>query len=492
MKPVKALAFDLGASNGRAVLGTLDGGKITTEEIYRFPNDPVTVNGRFYWDILRLFHEIKQGLIRCRLKGHGDIGSVGIDAWGVSFGFLDKYGDLLANPPHYRDVASDETLEAVFAKIPKRELFRITGLQPNRINSLFALAEMLARKPGLYEQAGNFLFVPDLLNYFLTGKKATEYTIASTSQLIDLTTKTWHPSLFDRLGLPERLFTKITLPGAVLAELLPEVSGETGLGSIPVTCTASHDTAASFAAVPDGNGRNAIISSGTWSAYGTVIEEPCVTEKSYEKGFTNEGCAGGDIRLLKNLTGLWILQECKREWEGMGETAGYAELTAMAEASKPFGPVIDPDDEAFFAPGDMCGRIREYCANTGQRAPETIGETARCIIESLAFKHGYITETMEETLGYKFSHINIVGGGIHNGLLCRATANAAKKDVVAGPAEAAVLGNIATQFVALGAIGSHAEAKGAIAKSVGIIKYPFETDSEWERGYEKAKRIFDS
>lgn len=488
-EPLKMLAFDLGASSGRAILGVFDGKKLTLEEIHRFSNDPVEVRGSLHWDILRLFHEIKQGILKCVNGGHRDIASMAIDTWGVDFGLLDRKGNLLGNPFHYRDSNTDGMMEEVFKIIPEKELYAKTGIQLMKINTIFRLFSMKFHDLPIFKEADTMLPTPDLLNYFLTGVKASEYSIASTTQLLDPKTSEWSWELIKKIGLPTGVFPKIVPPGHILGRLSPEIARELGIDEIPVVSAASHDTQSAVVSVPAENGDFVYISCGTWSLMGIETDRPIINDKSREMAFTNEGGVDGKITFLKNIMGLWLIQECRRQWEREGDRVGFAELEAAAGSVKPFMSFINPDDEMFISPGDMPGRIREYCRKTSQPVPSGKGEVIRCIYQSLAMKYRMTVEYLEEILGRPVQAIHMVGGGIRDKTLCRLTADATGKKVAAGPVEATSIGNLMVQAMALGRIKDLKDIRDVVRSSFPVTVYEPGNTEEWIKAYELYRKV---
>lgn len=492
-KIYKFLAFDFGASSGRAMLAKFDGEKITLEEKHRFSNDPVTVNGGMYWDILRLFHEIKQGILKCANSGDRDIDCIGIDTWGVDYGLLDEHDQLLGNPYHYRDTRTDGMYEEAFARVPKAEIFQSTGIAFNWFNTLYQL--LAARLSGdvALKNAKTLLFIPDLLNFFLTGEKRTEYTIASTSQMYDSQTHTWAEDLLKKLDIPTDIYADMIYPGAQVGVLKADLAEELGVGQIPVIAVASHDTGSAVASVPVVDQDDFIyISSGTWSLMGVELDAPNVSAGALEHNFTNEGGVNRTIRFLKNIMGLWLIQESRRQWDREGELLSFDELEQQANAAEPFASLIDPDYPAFQTPGNMPRRIREFCEKTGQKVPQTKGEVVRCIAESLAFKYRNTIEGMEEVTGKKYSVVNIVGGGIKDKMICRFTANATKRTVQAGPVEATSIGNVIVQAMAVGAVRDLKEGRRIVRDSFDIAVYEPEDAAAWDAAYEKWNKIIHS
>ena len=485
MKKIKMLAIDLGASSGRGIVGTFDGEKITLEENHRFPNEPVMVAGQFTWDIVRILHEIKTSIRKCANSDDRDIASIGIDTWGVDFGFLDKKGHLLANPVHYRDTRTVGMPTYSEATVPADEVYGITGIQVLELNSLYQLLAVQKNSPELFDIAADMLFVPDLLNYFLTGYKQTEYTIASTSQLLDAKKRDWSYELIEKFGLPEKLFSKVVAPGTVCGSFLPALSEEFSGINPKVISVAAHDTGSAVLAVPAKSEKFIWLSSGTWSIMGTETKDPVISEKSKEYNFTNEGGYGNTIRFSKNITGLWVEQESKRQWEREGEKVSFAELAEWAAAAEPLRCFIDTDNPRFGTPGNIPKRIQEYCRETGQYVPQTKGEIVRCILESLAMRYRYTVECIDEMCGERIPAINIVGGGTKEEQLSQFAATACGRPVYAGPVEATALGNIAAQLIALGEIKDMWEARKIIANSFEVKEYQPEMDkkADWDEAY---------
>ena len=493
MKKIKMLAIDLGASSGRGIIGTFDGEKITLEENHRFPNEPVMVAGQFTWDIVRILHEIKTSIRKCANSEDRDIDSIGFDTWGVDFGFLDKKGHLLSNPVHYRDLGTVGIPAYSEAIVSADEVYDITGIQVLELNSLYQLLAVQKNSPEILDIATDMLFVPDLLNYFLTGYKQTEYTIASTSQLLDAKTRDWSYELIEKFGLPEKLFSKVVKPGTVCGSFLPSLSEEFGGINPKVISVAAHDTGSAVLAVPAKSEKFIWISSGTWSIMGTETKDPVISEKSKEYNFTNEGGYGDTIRFSKNITGLWVEQESKRQWEREGEKISFAELAEMAAEAEPLRCFIDTDDARFATPGNIPKRIADYCRETGQFVPQTKGEIVRCILESLAMRYRYTVECIDEMCGERIPAINIVGGGTKEEQLSQFAATACGRPVYAGPVEATAIGNIAAQAIALGAIKDMWEAREIIANSFEIKEYQPETDkmAAWDEAYGRFLKLIE-
>jgi len=489
MKNLKMLAIDLGASSGRGIVGNYDGNKFTLTENHRFSNDPVMVAGKFTWDMLRIWFEIKNSIRNCSLSDDKDIASIGIDTWGVDFGLLDKRGHLLYTPVHYRDTRTVGMPEKSYSLVPKDELYDKTGIQILELNTLFQLLAMKEEAPEVLEAAQDMLFVPDLLNYFLTGKKQTEYTIASTGQLLDAFKRTWDFDLIRKYGLPEKMFTKIVEPGTVCGKLLPEVKEDVNGIDPTVISIAAHDTGSAVVAVPSPKEKFIFISSGTWSIMGTETDKPIINEKTKEYNFTNEGGYGGTIRFSKNITGLWLEQESRRQWAREGTKYSFDELSEMALASKPLQYLINPDDPAFATPGNLPRRIAEFCQKTGQGTPNTVGEIVRCIFDSLALRYRWVVDRIDEMCEERIPAINIVGGGTKEKMLSQFASDACGRPVYTGPVEATALGNIAAQAIALGEIKDIAEAREVIANSTEMGHFEPKDTAMWDDGYERFQKI---
>ncbi|MCI9448688.1 MAG: rhamnulokinase [Clostridiales bacterium] len=486
MASKKMLAIDLGASSGRGIIGSFDGKKISLNEMHRFSNDPVMTPGGFTWDTLRLLHEIKTAVLKCSLECGVD--TIGIDTWGVDYGYIDAAGALISNPYHYRDNRTDNIPEYVFKNIvPWKELYDITGIQSMNFNTVYQMASDLKYRPWIVESAKKVLNMPDLLGYFLTGEMKSEYTIASTGALLDAKTRNYAFDLLDKFGLKRDLFCELVSPGTVLGKLLPTVDAETGNTGASVVKVASHDTASAVLSVPAKGHDFLYISSGTWSLMGIESQEPVITEESLKYDFTNEGGAFGTIRVLKNIMGLWLEQESRRQWAREGKKYSFDELSTMAKRSKPLQSLINPDDPMFSPAGDMPGRIMEYCRTTGQHVPENEGEVVRCIFESLALKYRWTAEKLETMTGRKYPTINIVGGGTKEEMLSQFAADASGRAVIAGPVEATALGNIAMQAIATGELSGLDDAREAVRNSFDVKEYAPDNamKSQWDNAYSR-------
>lgn len=485
------LAVDLGAESGRVLSASLRDGRVELEEIHRFPNEPVKLNDGLHWDVLGIFAEVKEGLRKAGDKV-GGIESVGIDSWAVDFALLDRDGALISNPHNYRDPRTEGKIEQAFERVPKKEIYQTTGIQFIRINTLYQLLAMEGSP--LLEVADRLLLIPDLICYWLTGRKASEFTNATTTQLYDLEAGEWAWDLLERMSLPAHVFPEILPPATELGHVLPEVAQELGLGrSFAVITVGSHDTASAVAAVPAEGDNFAYISSGTWSLAGVETPEPILTREAMESNFTNEGGVGGRTRFLKNVMGLWILQECRRTWAEEGDEYSYEELEILAREAPAFESVVDPDHPAFFSPGDMPSRIREFCQKTGQKTPEEPGQVTRCVFESLALKYQRVLEQAVLLSGKSVETIHVVGGGSRNSLMCQLTADAADLPVLAGPVEATALGNAMVQAMAGGYLDSVEEIRATVRRSSDVARYvPGEETGEWEEARTRFRNVLES
>ncbi|MEJ6950399.1 rhamnulokinase [Natronospora cellulosivora (SeqCode)] len=471
-KEINLLAVDLGASNGRTILGKFDGKKLELEVTHNFPNGGEYIGDNFYWNILGLYSEIKTGLKKAVEISDGDIISMGIDTWGVDYGLLDKNGDLLSMPYHYRDSRTNDMEAKVFEKIDREKVYQETGIQFMAINTLYQIYTDLINRPWVLDSTESFLFIPDLLNYFLTAKKYNELTIASTSQMFNPHTNKWSDEIFEKLDLPIEIMQEIIQPGNKIGNLLENVKKECAINNeISVIAVGSHDTASAVAATPLIGENSIYISSGTWSLLGIELDEPLINKKSLEENFTNELGVGGKVRYLKNITGLWLIQECKRIWDREGLNLSYSEISKAAEEAEAFIYRVNPDDPLFVAPDNMVEAIKEYCRKTDQKIPETVGEIARGIYESLAFAYGSVIDRLEEMLDKEINTINMVGGGIQAEILCQYTADLTSRRVLAGPIEATAIGNILTQLIGLGEVRDLSEAREIVRNSIELKEY---------------------
>ena len=471
------LAFDLGASSGRAILGRFDGKKITLEEKHRFANGPVEVNGRLYWNILGLFSELKAGLS----KSGGSAVSFGIDTWGVDYGIVNAANAMAAAPIHYRDARTDGMMELADELAGNGFIYNRTGIAFMKFNTLFQL--LAAKRDGELSAGGRLLYMPDLLCWMLTGEAGCEYTIASTSQLMNAATRDWDDALLAKLGLPRELLLPIQPSGTVRGALAQAVTGELGIPGMKAVAVAGHDTASAVAAVPSTGDTYAYLSSGTWSLMGFLSKTPVISQKSLDWNYTNEGGADGSYRVLKNIMGLWIIQECLREWKHAQPELNFSELVNLAEKEKPLVSLIDPDDGLFFAPGGMVARVQEYCRRTGQPAPETVGAVVRCVLESLALKYRWAMGCIADLSGGMPSALHIVGGGSQNRMLNRFTANALGLPVVCGPVEATAIGNLLVQAKAMGDVADFAQIREVVRASFELQELLPEDSAMWDDAY---------
>lgn len=478
------LAFDLGAESGRAILGTVDDGAIHLETIHRFRTEGLIMLGTRQWDLARIYEEMVYALSLYVQQYGSALDGIAVDTWGVDFGLLAKDGSLLGNPVHYRDKRNEGMQEEAFKHVPKEEVYKATGIQFLLINTVYQLLSLVKVDAPQLKIADSLLLMGDLLGYLLTGKRACEYTNASTTQLLNPYTRTWDDELIAKLGLPRNILGNIVQPGTVLGNLLPEIVEKTGLSSdTPVITPATHDTASAVAAVPalDNDVPWAYLSSGTWSLLGCELDAPCINEKSLAQDFTNEGGVDNKIRFLKNIFGLWIVQECRRAWEQPGQTLDYEGITQAAAESTPFYALINLDDSRLLAPDNMPALIQTLCKESGQPVPETQGQIIRCALESLALKYRKTLRAMDEILDRKTARLHIIGGGGKNKLLNQMTADACGIPVIVGPEEATALGNIGIQAMATGEIASLAELRRIIANSVQLETYTPKNHEIWDK-----------
>ena len=470
------VAFDLGAESGRAILGTFEDDRLRLRELHRFSNPGVRVLDSLHWDPLRLFDEMKTGLRAA--AAHKPV-SLGVDTWGVDYALLDREGVLAGNPYHYRDSRTNGVMERVMEIVPREEIFEHTGLQFMQFNTLFQLYTMKG-SPAL-EAARTFLMMPDLFHYWFSGVKVCEFSDASTTQFHDPRKKDWATELLSKLGLPVDIFPEVIQPGTKVGDLVPSVARDCGAGAMSVVAPASHDTGSAVAAVPASEGDWAFLSSGTWSLLGAETPQPFVTLAVLDRNFTNEGGVWGTTRLLKNICGMWLLEECRREWARQRTETSYGELAAAAEEAEPFRSVINVNDSGFVAPGGMPQRIADHCVASGQPAPETLGQFARCIFESLALMYRLVVDDLEAITGRRAQTLHVVGGGSKNELLCQYTADVVGVPVVAGPVEATAIGNVLLQAMAMGRIADGVEAREVVRRSFDPKTYePRSGTSGWD------------
>lgn len=483
----KVLSFDFGASSGRAMLAEFDGEKINMQEIHRFSNDTVIVNGTMYWDILRLFFEIKTSITKATNMGGFD--AIGIDTWGVDFGLIDKRGKLIGNPVHYRDKRTEDIPEEVFKTVSKEEIYKHTGCQFMRINTLYQLMYLKYNEPEMLENAEKLLLIPDLFGYMLTGEMKAEASIVSTTNLFDPYKRDWDFALIEKLGLPKKLFPEVIKSGEVYGMLTDEICEELGCKKVPVIAVAEHDTASAVAATPATDDGFVYISCGTWSLFGIENDEPLITDEIAKLNFTNEGGFKDTVRFLKNIMGLWLIQESRRQWKREGEDVGFDVLEKKALAAEPFKCFVDVDDASFESSGNLPKRVCEYCEKTGQYVPKTRGEIMRCIYQSIAMKYKYTFNSLNALNGNKYNSINMLGGGIKDTLLCKMTSAACNCEVKAGPTEATVMGNIGVVYYSLGEINDFADLRKVVSSSTDIKHYLPEDADEWEEAYKTYLKV---
>ncbi|MHC4477765.1 MAG: rhamnulokinase [Planctomycetota bacterium] len=479
------VAVDLGAESGRVMLGSVCDGKLSLEEAHRFGNTPVEQAGALRWDFDRLLSEVKTGIAKAAKQAGGEVSGIGVDSWGVDFGLIDAAGNLIEDPYHYRDARTNGVMEKAFELMGKREIYESTGLQFLQFNSVYQLLAMRLADSAALARAKRLIFMADLFSYYLCGRVFGEYSLASTSQMMDMRTGLWSQEIFDKLSLPIGIMPEVVEPGTVVGELKADVAEDLGCGRIPVIAVASHDTGSAVAAVPAGDDNWAYISSGTWSLIGVEVPEAVIKDKSFEHSFTNEGGVEGTIRLLKNIMGLWLVQECRRQWQTEAANLSYRDLAEMAENAEPFAAYIDPDHGSFLARGDMPKRINGYLAATGQKSVGDKAQMIRVILESLALKYRWALERLEEITAKAIDCLHMVGGGIQNELLCQFTANAVGRRVIAGPIEATAIGNILMQAKAAGQIGTLSEAREIVGDSFEPKEYEAQNSGLWQEQYEK-------
>lgn len=488
MKKHTFLAFDIGATSGRAVLSTLMNGKFEMREIHRFPNNLLELHGKYYWDVYHLYNELKKSLSICGSQ-QTELDSIGIDTWGVDFGCLAEDGSLLGLPRAYRDPYTEGAPEEFFKLIPREEVYRLTGIQIMNFNSLFQLFRGQQEDFAPLVHAEEILFMPDLLSYLLTGKRVCEYTDASTSQLLNPVTKQFEASLLTAAGVSPSIVRPVVMPGTVVGELTDAIVRETGIGKVPVIAVAGHDTASAVAAVPALDQQFAYLSSGTWSLMGIETEQPIITTESYENNFTNEGGIEGTTRFLKNITGMWLLEQCRKEWERAGRTYSYPEIVQMAEQAVPFRCFVNPDDPCFANPASMSEAIANYCKETGQTVPVTDAEFIRCIFESLALRYNEVIQMLIKMAPFPITRLHVIGGGSKNRMLNQFTANAIGMPVIAGPSEATAIGNSMIQARSAGIVSNRWEMRELIAASIQTETFEPQDEATWKKVYERYLQI---
>ena len=478
------LAFDIGAESGRGVLGRFDGERIALEEVHRFPNGGVRVLDSLHWDVLRLWSEMKNALSLCARRKE-ELKGLGVDTWGVDFALIGVDDSLLGLPYHYRDLRTDGMLDNAFDRLSREKIFAHSGAQFMQINTLYQLLSMVIRESPLLKVTDTLLMIPDLFNHWLTGRKVCEFTNATTTQFYDPRQKCWSGEICNAFDIPYHILPEIVQPGTQIGTLHATVSDETGLGDIPVIAPGSHDTASAIAAVPAQTENWAYISSGTWSLMGIEAPNPIISDQVLNLNFTNEGGVADTFRFLKNIMGLWLLQECRRTWARGGREMSYDQLIQLATHAPPFKSLVEPDDEAFLSAGDMPSRIIDYCKRTDQKPPVDEGDIVRCVLESLALKYRWVAKKIELVGGKPINVIHIVGGGAQNKPLCQFTANATGVPVVAGPTEATAIGNIMVQAISTGLIGSISDAREIISHSFELETYEPRDSEQWNQAYER-------
>ncbi len=488
------VAVDVGASSGRHMAGLFDGGQLKLAEIYRFENGPVYVGDHMHWDVLGLWKDITVGL-RAAGNDYGrSLASVGVDTWGVDFGLLGRGDELLGNPYHYRDARTHGMFEAAFERVPRTENFAQTGLQFMEINSLYQLLSMKLSNSPILEMAESLLFMPDLFHWLMTGEKVNEFTDATTSQFYNPLRGNWARQLLSKLGIPTNILCDIVQPGTKLGKLRKQVAGETGLPGIEVVLPGTHDTASAVLAVPADSIEDSVpnwcyISSGTWSLMGVESPEPIINDRASELNFTNEGGVGNTTRVLKNIAGLWLVQECRRVWNQEGADHSWDDLVHLAEGARPLVSLIDPDHASFVAPANMASAIRNYCRDTGQTVPSSEGAVIRCALESLALRYRQVLGWLEELIGQRIETIHIVGGGSQNEQLNQMTADACHRRVLAGPVEATATGNILMQMIAMGEVASIAQARKIVQQSFPTEEYTPRETARWDEAFERFEAL---
>ena len=485
------LAIDIGAESGRTIVGTLNGGHLTLNETRRFINSAVRLQDGLRWDVLRLWSDIKTGIAISSTKFNRNIDSIGLDTWAVDFALLDGNGSLLSNPFHYRDTRTDGMLEQAFKRMSREDIFAHTGIQFLQINTLYQLLAMRMQRSPLLDIARTFVTIPDLFNFWLSGEITNEFTNATTTQCFDPRKRDWATPILDAFEIPVHLFKPVTDPGTRIGTLLAHIVEETNAGTIPVVAPACHDTGSAVVAVPAQNQDFAWISSGTWSVLGTETHQPSLDANALKYNFTNEGGVFDTWRLSKNVMGLWLVQECRREWMRQGEEISFDRLTQLAAESGAFLAVVDPDFSGFLHPGDMPANIQKYCADTGQNVPQTKGEILRVALESIALKYRLVLERLEEMTGKRLDPIHIIGGGTKNKLLNRFTADSTGRTVVAGPVEATAIGNILMQAVGLGHLKSLAEVRAVVRNSFTPEVLEPKRTADWDEAYSRLLKVME-
>ncbi len=484
MKNKSFLAFDLGATSGRSILGTLNNGRLQMKELTRFPNQILQIGNHFHWNIYSLFEHLKAGLVAAKKEGI-EISSIGIDTWGVDFALIAEDGSILGAPYAYRDPHTVGAPEKFFELVSREKVYELTGIQVMNFNSLYQLYALSQDNNSLLKASKEMLFMPDALAYMLTGNKVVEYTIASTSQILNPRTKKFEAQLLEKAGVPTSILGDVVMPGHLIGTLRVDLAEESELGKVNVVAVAGHDTASAIAAIPAANERFAYLSSGTWSLIGIEVKDAIINEETSALNFTNEGGVEGTTRFLKNVTGMWLLEQCLKEWKKEGITYAYEKLIELVKTAPAFKSIIDSDNSNFANPVSMTKAITDYCIATGQEAPSTHEEFVRCIFESLALKYKYVIEILKKLAPFEIEKLHVIGGGSKNPLLNQWTANAINIPVVAGPSEATAIGNIMIQAKAAGCVDSLQEMRQIIAESVQLDEYLPEESKVWAEAYQK-------
>lgn len=476
-KNATVVAFDFGGSSGRALKVQLKDNKLSYEETHRFENIPIEKNGTLYWDFETLLSEVYKGI-----EKSGKFDSIAFDTWGVDFGLLDTNGELLDNPIHYRDTRTNGMSEKTCKKLGRENIYKETGNQIMNINTLFQLLALKEKDPELFKKADKLLFMPDLFAYKLTGNKNCEISIASTSQMLNPQTKSWSSKILNDVKLPKKILSDIIFSGTVVGNYK---------GS-KVIAVSGHDTQCASAVIPTQKEDVSFLSCGTWSLLGTELDNPILSKESQDLNLSNEIGANGKINLLKNIIGLWLIQESRREWKRQGKKYSYADLEKLALEAAPLTCFIDPDSPEFAIPGDIPKRVQDYCKNTNQYVPQTIGEIMRCIYESLALKYCYTLKQLQKTVtNKKFSALHILGGGTKDKLLCQMASNSCQIPVIAGPTEATALGNAMIQFITLGALKNIDDCRELIKSTENLKEYYPQDKEQWKKAFQQYKNIID-
>ncbi len=491
MKNKSFLAFDLGATSGRSILGTLENNRLQMKELTRFPNQMLQIGNHFHWNIYSLFEHFKAALAAAKQEDV-EISSIGIDTWGVDFALIAKDGTILGAPYAYRDPHTDGMPAKYFEIVSREKVYGLTGIQVMNFNSLYQLFALKQANNSLLEAASEMLFMPDALSYLLTGNKVVEYTIASTSQILNPKTKQFESQLLEAAGVSPSILGPIVMPGHVIGTLTDTLAEESELGKVPVIAVAGHDTGSAVAAVPAENERFAYLSSGTWSLMGIEVKDAIINDETFALNFTNEGGIEGTTRFLKNITGMWLLEQCLKEWKKEGITYAYEKLVKMAESAPAFQTLIDPDHVSFANPVSMTKAITEYCLATGQPAPSNHAEFVRCIFESLSLKYKYVLGKIKGLAPFPIEKLHVIGGGSKNPLLNQWTANAIGIPVIAGPSEATSIGNIMIQAKAAGCVETLTEMRQIIRESVHLEEFLPENSAEWEAAYQRFLSIVEN